>query len=285
MYPEGSVEDAKALQASFQRTRSPRRKGGTRGRAHTTNMGSTNNGTGSRQGNRNGAGQEPIGQHGYPQQHVNPQQHGQPQRVNPQHYEQSQQYGHSQQRGHFPASHDSYAPPQPQRPPFAQPEPRTSDLLDFNRPLPSQSTQRQENLPPQQHQPTVSAPAPAPAPAPVRLSLLDEKEEEINQPVMQFTGKNGSLEAQKADVAMNGTDEMEKPVTPPRYGGLSASRWNTENVNRPGSSYMDIDNDSSQEESSEVRRESQQRGLASPGRTVASGMVQGLGLRSSRWGS
>ncbi|KAI1457698.1 hypothetical protein F4805DRAFT_170507 [Annulohypoxylon moriforme] len=326
MFGMGSLEDAKALKASWGKEKASRGKGGSR----TANMRSEGNGGQSRQGRMNDAGLESFNQQGQFQQYQNPLQQGNPQQYgNSQQFGASQQYGTSQQYGRFPTGPSANVPPrQPERAPFPEPQRRNNEPSNFNRPFPPREPiQRQENIPLQQRQPVVPASSSFLQPGPRRdprhapstrphVSFVGYEEEEISQPVTQFIP-----EAKKADMAMSDVDEEED--TPPRYGGLSASRWNTDNVSHFGSFTMDVDDESPQQSLNEVRHEvrrevqrevqrevrheaqrqvlhqprtqylrdqeiqddPQHRGLASPGSIVTSGMVQGPGLYSSRWAS
>ncbi|KAI2472030.1 hypothetical protein F4781DRAFT_46676 [Annulohypoxylon bovei var. microspora] len=281
MFGKGSIEDAKALQADFKGPKSPRRKGRSRSRG---------NGPASRRGNRGGGGGgggggarlEPFGQQSNSQHdrfpapsHAPTNQRLPPSRGPYSHYTPPIQRLSPRRTPPGQGVHPRLSPytPPVQRLPPPQPRGRNGDLLDFNQsPPPRNLAPRQENEVPQQRRPASL----------FHRSILDEEEGEISQPVMQFTSKKESLETQKADVAMSGTDQTSEPGTPPRYGGLRASRWNSENADYYGSSYMDVD-ESSPEKRNEERDGSQRRGPAPAGHIVSSGMSKGFGLSSSRW--
>ncbi|XDG00697.1 hypothetical protein ABKA04_000312 [Annulohypoxylon sp. FPYF3050] len=289
MFGRGDLEEAKALRDSFARARQGR------GRA-TNNYTNT-----SQRGRGHGARQPPAAQHGHQQQRGG---------FHQQRGGFHQQGSAHHQYGSFSTNPGSFAPPQQPLQPSPQPQPRRNELLNFNRPLAYQSGQRQENMPPQQQQQSTvpgstHSPALTPAPAPTsafpfstptpttfttansgrtaNLPQIDE-EGEKSQRASQNANEKRTQQARKADVDADGTDE----ITPARYGGLSASRWNTDDVSHSESSFMDIDEEEQQEQQEQpddTRDGSQQGGLAPPGRIVTSGMLQGPGLRSSRWNS
>ncbi|KAI1450960.1 hypothetical protein F5Y02DRAFT_8663 [Annulohypoxylon stygium] len=286
MFGRGNLEEAKALRDSFARAR----QGRGRARSNYTNT--------SQRGRGHGAGQPSAAQHGQQQRGGFHQQRG----------GFHQQGSAHHQYGSFSTNPGSFAPPQQPPQPNPQPRPRSNELLNFNRPLAYQSGQRQENMPPQQQQSTVpgSAHSPALTPAPAatssflfstptpttfttansgrtaNLPQIDE-EGEKSQRASQKANEKRTQQARKASVAADDTDE----ITPARYGGLSASRWNTDEVSHSESSFMDIDEEEEEEEEQpdDTQDDSQQGGLAPPGRIVTSGMLRGPGLRSSRWNS
>ncbi|KAI0902411.1 hypothetical protein F4806DRAFT_37953 [Annulohypoxylon nitens] len=276
MFGRGDLEQAKALRDSFARARQGR------GRA------SSNYTNTSQRGRGHGAGQPPAAQHGQQQRGGFHQQRG----------GFHQQGSAHHQYGSFSTNPGSFAPPQQPPQPNTQPPPCSDELLNFNRPLAYRPGQRQENMPPQQQQSTVPGSAPTSTfllstPTPTTFTTANsgrtanlpqiDEEGEKSQRASQNSNEKRTQQARKADVAADDTDE----ITPARYGGLSASRWNTDEVSHSESSFMDIDEDEEepQEQPDDTRDDSQQGGLAPPGRIVTSGMLRGPGLRSSRWNS
>ncbi|OTA94561.1 hypothetical protein M434DRAFT_29846 [Hypoxylon sp. CO27-5] len=139
----------------------------------------------------------------------------------------------------------------------------SDDLMDFEEPAsPLGPPTRQQNIP--------SQPIPRDT-IPPDSSILNTREEEINQPVMHFTARTGAEECWQEDVSMGG---MRKPGVK----GLEASRWNLEDA-QSSSHYGG-------EQRSVDTSMPERRGPApSSGRLVSSGISKGPGLADSRWAS
>ncbi|KAI8959120.1 hypothetical protein F5Y11DRAFT_362093 [Daldinia sp. FL1419] len=104
-------------------------------------------------------------------------------------------------------------------------------------------------------------------------SLLDEADEPISQPVMQFTTKEAPKDK---DTVMSGVEANGKVKL-----GLDASRWNSKNPNH----YPEKDPEQPRETAARINTPTEKnRGPpASPAGIVQSGISKGPGLANSRW--
>ncbi|OTA66422.1 hypothetical protein K449DRAFT_462440 [Hypoxylon sp. EC38] len=286
MFGQGSMDDARALQESFGRSKPPRRNNKGRGRGRGEGRGS---GNGPQRGNFHGNERQTLSlptrgstpRRGPSNTHI-PIQRGSPLPAAPpfqsihnreKRIASSEQVHDSKRvKGSSPEgpnqgnylSRSQVSTQSSNSGIFAPRQQKDSDdLMDFEEPAsPSGPPMRQQNIP--------SQPIPRDT-IPPDSSILDTKEEEINQPVMHFTARTGAKERQQEDVSMGG-------IRKPGVKGLEASRWNleeTQSSSRYGGEQRSVD-----------ASMSERRGPApSSGRLVSSGISKGPGLADSRWAS
>ncbi|KAI0131694.1 hypothetical protein F4776DRAFT_627409 [Hypoxylon sp. NC0597] len=282
MFGKGSMDDARALQESFRRPKSPHRNNRGRGRG-----GGRGSGNSPQRGNFHGNERQDLSppargsqsRQGLPNAYTPTQRaHPAPIAASFQSISSREKRIASSEQNHDPKRVKGSSPEGPNQANYlprgqvsSQPfnsgifAPRArrdgDDLMDFEQPASlSGPHMRQQNLPIQ----------PVPRNT-IDSSILDTRGEEINQPVMHFTARSEAQESRQEDVTMGGIKKSDSK-------GLDASRWNLEDTQFT-SLYGG-------EQRSVEGPLTERRGPApSSGRLVSSGISKGPGLADSRWAS